>query len=97
MNSEHIQVRAYQRLVRRFLAEGQLDNARQIAMKAVQQHPLNALAWLLLSDVTARPHDRILALRKALQLNPDLHDARCLLAELEAQGPRVSTGLLPQL
>jgi hypothetical protein len=73
--------RQAQKLVR----QGQLDEARGLLLRYVEQEENNELAWLLLSDLVESSEDKQIALENALTINPNLVRAQNRLLQLRGE------------
>lgn len=67
---------------------GQRDGARALLQQAIRLEPANEAAWMWLASVARDQRERVFALQKLLELNPDNETAqRALEKLLAASGP----------
>ena len=57
------------------LARGDFDQARELVIRLLRREPNNVQYWLFLSAVVRSDDERVKALKKALELDPDNPDA----------------------
>ncbi len=70
--------------------QGQRTQARAILLDIVAENPTLEMAWLWLATVAATPEERLNALQRVIQMNPENQTARAALQKLGADIPTAS-------
>jgi len=65
--------------------EGNSELSRKLIMSALKQDPKNALAWILLCKVANNMQERIYALKRVLEIDPENQKARRLLEKYQEE------------
>ena len=73
------------RQAQKLVKQGQLEQARGLLLRYVEQEEENELAWLLLSDLVESREDKLIALENALTINPNLIRAQNRLVQLRGE------------
>ncbi|MBZ0305784.1 MAG: hypothetical protein K8I82_06920 [Anaerolineae bacterium] len=70
--------------------QGQRSQARVLLLDIVAENPTLEMAWIWLATVAATPEERLSALQRVIQINPENQTARAALQKLGADIPPAS-------
>lgn len=73
-----------------------LEAAREILLETIRDNPANPQAWYLLGQASDNDALAIIALERALELDPDFEDASILLAGLKGDAEMITYPTPPE-